>query len=96
MSAQPLDIRMAHLEGAYEQINERLGSMEVRFESRFDALDRKIEAKADAESVNRRFDAVDRRFDAFDKKFTALFVVVGTNTAAIVASVIAAIVTLHR
>ena len=89
MSTQPLEVRMAHLEGAYEQINERLGSMEVRFDSRFDALDRKIEAKADAKSVERRFDAI-------DKKFTALFIVVGTNTAAIFASVIGAILTFHR
>lgn len=28
MSAQPMEIRMARLEGAYEQINHRLGTIE--------------------------------------------------------------------
>ena len=50
MSAQPLEIRMAHLEGAYEQISERLGGIDGRLtaldqkiDSRFDMLDRKID-----------------------------------------------------
>jgi hypothetical protein len=49
MSAHPMEIRMAHLEGAYEQINERLGSIEGRLTAldqkidlRFDSLDKKI------------------------------------------------------
>jgi hypothetical protein len=89
MSAQPLDIRMAHLEGAYEQINERLGSMEVRFDARFDALDRKIEAKTDGESVERRFDAI-------DKKFTTVFIAIWSNTALVIAAIIGAAFTLQR
>jgi hypothetical protein len=39
MSAQPLDIRMAHLEGAYEQVVKRLESIDHRLET----LDRKID-----------------------------------------------------
>jgi len=30
MAAEPTEIRMARLEGAYEQINERLGTLEQR------------------------------------------------------------------
>jgi len=33
MAADVLGVRMAHLEGAYEQIDKRLGSLEVRFGS---------------------------------------------------------------
>ena len=39
MSAQPLDVRMAHLEGAYEQVVKRLESIDHRLET----LDRKID-----------------------------------------------------
>ena len=39
MSAQPLDVRMAHLEGAYEQVVKRLESIDHRL----DTLDRKID-----------------------------------------------------
>ncbi len=52
MSAQPFEIRMAHLEGAYEQISERLNGIDGRLtaldqkiDTRFDALDRKMESK---------------------------------------------------
>jgi len=36
----PLEVRMAHLEGAFEQTTQRLAG----FELRFDALDRKVES----------------------------------------------------
>ena len=80
MSAQPLEIRMAHLEGAYEQINERLRSIEGRLETRFDGLDRRIDA----------------RFDALDTKFTGLLVTVLGGNAVVLAAIIGAILTLHR
>jgi hypothetical protein len=35
MHAHPLEARMAHLEGAFDQVNERLGSIDCRL----DALD---------------------------------------------------------
>ncbi|HEY9180099.1 MAG TPA: hypothetical protein VIO32_05230 [Candidatus Baltobacteraceae bacterium] len=51
---------MAHLEGTYEQVNERLASIEARFPAldlRLTALDRKID------DVYRALDAkVDNRF----------------------------------
>jgi len=57
MSAQPLDIRLSaleasveHLNGAYEQIDKRLGDLRsdmnagfARFDQRFDAQDRKAD-----------------------------------------------------
>ncbi len=41
MAAEPLEVRMARLEGAYEQIDRRLGSIEermTRLETRIDAI----------------------------------------------------------
>jgi hypothetical protein len=61
MSAQPLEIRMAHLEGAYEQVSQRLNGIESRLtgfeqrvEQRFTQLD---------ESFDRRFDALSEKID---------------------------------
>jgi hypothetical protein len=39
MAASPLEVRIAHLEGAYEQIDKRMGSLEGRMES----LERKLD-----------------------------------------------------
>ena len=39
MAAEALEVRMAHLEGAYEQIDRRLGAVEGRIA----ALDRKVD-----------------------------------------------------
>lgn len=38
MAAEPTEIRMARLEGAYEQINERLGALEQRLSGEIAAL----------------------------------------------------------
>ncbi len=83
MSAQPLEIRMAHLEGAYEQISERLRGVD----GRLTALDQKIDA---------RFEASDRRFESLDKKITNGFVAGLTINAATLAAVIGAIVAAHH
>jgi tetrahydromethanopterin S-methyltransferase subunit G len=53
MHATPLEVRMAHIEGAFEQINERLGNIDRHFES----IDRRFE------SIDRRFDQIDSRFN---------------------------------
>jgi hypothetical protein len=42
MHAHPLEARIAHVEGAFEQVNERLGSIERRldgFDARFNHVD---------------------------------------------------------
>lgn len=50
MATSSLEVRMARLEGAYEQVNERLtvieqrlGRMEGKFDEKFDGLAAKIE-----------------------------------------------------
>lgn len=58
--AIPMENRMARLEGAYEQVSDRLNSIDRRLESF-------------AESIDRRFLSVDSRFDALDRKVDANF-----------------------
>ena len=56
LAAQPMDVRMARLEGAYEQIGDRLNGIDQRLngiDSRLVAIEARI----------------DRRFDAMDQKF---------------------------
>ena len=57
MSAQALEVRMARLEGAYEQINHRLGTVEQRLGS--------LEAKVDSgfARVDDRFSQIEQRVD---------------------------------
>jgi hypothetical protein len=56
MTAQPLEIRMAHLEGAYEQVSHRLNGIDLRL----NAIDSRLAA----------FETrMDRRFAAMDQKF---------------------------
>jgi len=54
MATSPIEIRMAHLVGAYEQINarlaaieERLGRLEDKVEGRLGRLEDKLDAKVD-------------------------------------------------
>jgi hypothetical protein len=67
MATDALDIRMARLEGAYEQINERLGTIESTLASvRTEISSLRIEGKSDLASV--RAEIVDLR-----KQTTAQF-----------------------
>jgi tetrahydromethanopterin S-methyltransferase subunit G len=50
MSTRSIDARMSRLEGAFEQVSERLSSMERRFDQRF-------------ESIDQRFESIDQRFN---------------------------------
>ncbi len=66
MSAQPWEIRMARLEGAYEQVSQRLGGIEDRLteqraEGRFGQLDERIE-RLD-EKLDRKFDRLTEKID---------------------------------
>lgn len=48
MTAQPLEVRMAHLEGAYEQVSQRLNGIDQRLlgiEQRIDALRSSMDQK---------------------------------------------------
>jgi hypothetical protein len=60
MTANPLEIRVARLEGAFEQVNERIGALERRVDQGFNAMDRRLEA-------------IDRRFEGIDQRFNLLF-----------------------
>ncbi len=57
MPTSPIDIRMARLEGAYEQVNLRL----TNIDSRLDALDRKIDLFRDALAA--KIEALDAKTD---------------------------------
>ena len=68
--------RISRLEGAYEQVNERLGEIRgelSRMNGRFDAVDARFDAMN--ESMNSRFDAMNestsRRFDAQNRMMLA-------------------------
>ena len=74
MSAQPLESRIAHIEGVNVQIADRLNGMDGRFDSidrrldslggRFDALDRGLRSEiGDLRSeINARFAQIDQKF----------------------------------
>lgn len=53
MHAHPLEARIAHVEGAFDQVNERLGSIERRL----DTIDVRFN------QVDARFNHVDSRFN---------------------------------
>jgi Skp family chaperone for outer membrane proteins len=59
MSVQPWEPRFARLEGAFEQVADRLNGMDHRLET--------MEAK-----IDHRFEAVDRRFETIDTKIEGL------------------------
>jgi hypothetical protein len=65
MSAQPLEVRMAHLEGAYEQIDKRLGDLTYSIESRFARVDARLDA------LNNK---IDDRFGGLQWRMTSLIV----------------------
>ncbi len=51
MATGPLEVRLARLEGSYEQIDRRLGSIEERLgrvEVKIDAMANRLDAKIDA------------------------------------------------
>ena len=70
MMAQPLEPRLSRLEGAFEQIVERLGDTNARLET----LDQKMELNFHAllTTMETRFAAIDTRFAAMDTRFSAL------------------------
>ena len=80
MPRSPMESRMARLEGAYDQVSQRLMTIDPRFDGfdrkldlRFDALDKKFDALE--AKVDQRIDAleakVDHRIDALEKKIAA-------------------------
>ena len=70
MTAQPWEPRVSRLEGAFEQIADRLNSMDGRIER----LEAKIDTKIDAlrGAVDGRFAQTDRKIDNGQWRLTAL------------------------
>ena len=66
MTAQPWELRLARLEGAYEQIDKRLGAVDQRLET----LDRKIDIVR--EDLGRRIEDLGRRIDNMSWRTTTL------------------------
>ena len=96
-----MEARIARLEGGYEQISERLGSIDARItaldekvDRRFEAVDRRFEEME--QRFDRRFEAVDSRFDRLDRKLTGTIFACLSANAVIAASVVGAILTVHR
>jgi hypothetical protein len=73
MSAQPLDIRMAHLEGVYEQLDRRLGDLIATMDGRFAQVDSRF-AQIDSRfaQVDFRFARVESRLDNLGQKVDGL------------------------
>lgn len=66
MSAQPLEVRMAALEGSYRQVSDRLNGIDHRLDSidrRLDGFEQRVEA---------RFEATDSKIDRLQWRVTAL------------------------
>lgn len=69
--ANPLEVRMARLEGSYEQINLRLTSLEGglnRLEDKLEARFSHLEG-----NMNRLEDKLESRFDRLDRKIDVRF-----------------------
>ncbi|MGC8485133.1 MAG: hypothetical protein ACP5O6_05800 [Candidatus Baltobacteraceae bacterium] len=74
MSAETIDGRLAHLEGAYDQISDRLNGFDQRFaslEGKIDGL--RTEMNHRFATIDARFAAIERRFSSFDQKFNLIF-----------------------
>lgn len=72
MTAQPWEPRVARLEGAYEQVDRRLGAIDARLET----LDTKIDGVR--EELSRRLESLreglEGRFDRLQWRLTSLIV----------------------
>ena len=104
MTAYPWEPRMSRLEGAFEQVVERLGDMSARLETleiktdgNYHALDKKISA-LDAKFES-KFAAIDSKFEskfaAMDSKFNFLVGLYVSSTLTIVAVVLAVVLPLY-
>jgi tetrahydromethanopterin S-methyltransferase subunit G len=84
MHAHPLEARLAHVEGAFDRVNERLSSLDRRLDSfahtvalRFDEIDRRFEGCFG--QTDSRFAQLDGRFAQIDTRFNWLIgIVIGT------------------
>lgn len=84
MNPPPLDARLAHLEGAFVQVGERLNSMDRRLDSiehLLQSRDQNTQSRFGQleQALSSRFAQVDARFALIDQRLTWLIgIVVGT------------------
>ncbi|HTX58614.1 MAG TPA: hypothetical protein VMH02_02975 [Verrucomicrobiae bacterium] len=74
MSAQALEMRMAHLEGVYEQLDKRLGDLAAAMDGRFAQVDGRFA------QVESRLDLLGRKVDGLQWRITSLIVVTWITT----------------
>ncbi len=86
-----MEERVSRLEGAYEQVDSRLGDLTeavTRLDAKFDALRTDVDNKFDALRTD-----VDNKFDAFrsemNAKFNTLIIVMATGAVGITGALIA-------
>jgi hypothetical protein len=73
MSAQPLEVRMAGLEGSYRQVSDRLNGIDHRLDGidhRLDGIDRRLDGFE--QRVDARFEATGSKIDRLQWRMTAL------------------------
>ena len=90
MTAQPWEVPIARLQGAFEQLGKRLESMDRRL----DSMDRRLDG------MDRRLDSMDHRLGGMDQKIDGNFrATIGWmvgQTAVLLAALAAVAFTLHR
>lgn len=60
--ANPLEVRMARLEGSYEQIDKRLSTLETRLENGFN--DVRAEIRASRVDTDAKFDKLEKNLES--------------------------------
>jgi hypothetical protein len=70
MSAQPWEARLAHLEGAFLQVDRRLESFERMVSVRFGEVDARFN------QIESRFNQMETRFSIIDQRFNWLIGIV--------------------
>jgi hypothetical protein len=64
--SQQMEVRLARLEGAYEQIDRRLVDLRQDLDRHFAAIDQRFAA------IDQRFAGVDSRFGGIEQRFAAV------------------------
>lgn len=78
MAAEPTEIRMAKLEGAYEQINVRLGAMEHRLSAEITALRTEMHTAIGDLRTDTRAEILDHRRQTTSQFFWTLTFILGS------------------
>jgi len=77
MAADPMEVRLARLEGSYEQVDRRLGVIDdrlARLEAKMDTLAAELNARIDrfAAALGSRIESLSGRIDRLEGRMYAL------------------------